>query len=40
MLADLQVYNEDPLEGDGDVAWEELRPRAVLLGGVRVFGSL
>src|SRR2546426_1512353 len=40
MLADLQVYNEDPLEGDGDVTWEELRPRAVLLGGVRVFGSL
>ena len=40
MLADVQVYNEDPLEGDGDVAWEELRPRAVLLGGVRVFGSL
>jgi predicted amidohydrolase YtcJ len=39
MLADLQVYRGDPLE-DGDVDWEQLRPRAVLLGGVRVAGSL
>ena len=39
LLADLQVYKGDPLE-DSDVAWEELRPRAVLLGGVKVFGSL
>ena len=39
MLADLQVYAGDPLD-QGDVRWEELRPRAVLLGGVRVFGSL
>jgi predicted amidohydrolase YtcJ len=39
MLADLQVYGGDPLEDD-DVNWEELRPRAVLLGGARVFGSL
>ena len=39
MLADLQVYKDDPLEAD-DVRWEELRPRAVLLGGVKVFGSL
>ncbi|TMC80183.1 MAG: amidohydrolase [Chloroflexi bacterium] len=39
MLADLQVYRGDPLE-DEAVKWEELRPRAVLLGGVRVFGSL
>jgi hypothetical protein len=38
MLADLQVYRGDPLEQE-DVRWEELRPRAVLLGGVRVFGS-
>ena len=39
LLADLQVYRGDPLEG-ADVNWEELRPRAVLLGGTRVFGSL
>ena len=39
MLADLQVYRDDPLAG-GDVEWEKLRPRAVLLGGVRVFGKL
>ena len=41
MLADLQVYRGDPLEEpDGEVDWEQLRPRAVLLGGVKVFGSL
>lgn len=41
MVADLQVYDGDPLERPPEeVAWEELRPRAVLLGGVRVFGSL
>ena len=39
MLADLQVYRGDPLEDD-DVRWEELRPRAVVLGGAVVFGSL
>jgi predicted amidohydrolase YtcJ len=38
MLADLQIYRGDPLEAE-DVDWEELRPRAVLLGGVKVFGS-
>ena len=38
MLADLQVYRGDPLE-EKDVDWETLRPRAVLLGGVKVFGS-
>ena len=38
MLADVQVYRGDPLE-DEDVNWEELRPRAVLLGGARVYGS-
>jgi predicted amidohydrolase YtcJ len=38
MLADLQIYPGDPLENDS-VSWEELRPRAVLLGGVKVFGS-
>ena len=40
MLADLQVYRGDPLESNGDVSWERLRPRAVLLGGVKTFGSL
>ena len=39
MLADVQIYHGDPL-GAGDVDWESLRPRAVLLGGVKVFGSL
>jgi imidazolonepropionase-like amidohydrolase len=39
MLADLQVYEGDPLE-DVDVRWEDLRPRAVFLGGVRVFGRI
>ena len=38
MLADLQIYRGDPLDDEG-VNWEELRPRVVLLGGVRVFGS-
>src|SRR2546425_6352495 len=40
LLADLQVYRGDPLEDEGHVNWEELRPRAVLLGGVKTFGSL
>ena len=40
MLADLQVYRGDPLDEEGDVDWEQLRPRAVLLGGARVFGTL
>jgi len=40
MLADLQVYRGDPLGEDPNVNWEELRPRAVLLGGARVYGSL
>ena len=39
MLADLQVYRGDPLEEEG-VNWESLRPRATVLGGVKVFGSL
>ena len=40
MLADLQIYADDPLDADGDINWEQLRPRAVLLGGARIFGSL
>jgi predicted amidohydrolase YtcJ len=39
MLADLQVYTLDPL-AEPRAKWERLRPRAVLLGGVTVFGSL
>jgi predicted amidohydrolase YtcJ len=38
MQADLQIYRGDPLEQE-NVDWEQLRPRAVLLGGVKVFGS-
>jgi len=37
MLADLQVYESDLLEEPHE-RWDGLRPRAVLLGGVRVFG--
>ena len=40
MLADLHVYRADPLEEGIEVDWENLRPRAVLLGGVKVFGTL
>jgi predicted amidohydrolase YtcJ len=40
MLADVQVYKGDPLEDGAEVNWEMLRPRAVLLGGVKVFGTL
>ena len=39
MLADLQVYDRDPIDEPGSRR-PELRPRAVLLGGVRVFGRL
>jgi predicted amidohydrolase YtcJ len=39
MLADLQVYDTDPLAGPRS-GWDRLRPRAVLLGGMTVFGSL
>lgn len=39
MLADLQVYERDPI-GEAASTWDGLRPRTVLLGGVRVLGSL
>lgn len=39
MLADLQIYGEDPLAVGRD-KWDRLRPIAVLLGGVPVFGSV
>jgi predicted amidohydrolase YtcJ len=38
-LADLQVYERDPLKEPLE-RWDGLRPQAVLLGGVRVFGVL
>jgi len=38
MLADLQVYDEDPIDVGSDR--DGLRPRAVLVGGVRAFGML
>ena len=39
MLADLQVYAEDPVEMSRE-RWDGLRPQAALLGGARVFGKL
>jgi predicted amidohydrolase YtcJ len=38
-VADLQVYDKDPL-AEPRMAWDRLRPKAVLLGGVAVRGSL
>ncbi|OLC23798.1 MAG: hypothetical protein AUJ02_03365 [Chloroflexi bacterium 13_1_40CM_3_65_12] len=37
MLADLQIYDHDPLAMPRD-SWDRVRPRTVLLGGVTVFG--
>jgi predicted amidohydrolase YtcJ len=39
MLADLQIYERDPV-AEPPSTWDRLRPRAVLLGGVPVLGSL
>ena len=39
MVADLQIYDQDPLN-QPTAMWDQLRPRAVLVGGVRVFGRL
>jgi predicted amidohydrolase YtcJ len=39
MVADLQIYDRDPLD-EPTASWDQLRPRAVLVGGVRVFGRL
>ena len=39
MLADLQVHERDPL-AEPPATWERLRPRAVLLSGVPVYGKL
>jgi predicted amidohydrolase YtcJ len=40
MLADLQVYDRDPIIEPASRTGTGLRPRAVLLGGVPVFGRL
>jgi len=41
MLADLQVYERDPIDKPGSsTRTESPRPRAVLLGGIPVFGRL
>jgi predicted amidohydrolase YtcJ len=40
MLADLQVYERDPILEPASTRQTLSRPRAVLLGGVRVFGRL
>ena len=39
MVADLQIYDRDPID-EAMSTWDQLRPRAVLLGGTRVFGNL
>jgi predicted amidohydrolase YtcJ len=39
MLADLQVYDEDPVEAPAS-SRPGLRPAAVFLGGIRVFGTI
>lgn len=39
MLADLQIYDQDPVDEPGPTR-SGLRPKAVFLGGVRVFGSV
>jgi predicted amidohydrolase YtcJ len=39
MIADLQVHDIDPL-GQALATWDQLRPRAVLVGGAKVFGTL
>jgi predicted amidohydrolase YtcJ len=39
LLADLQIYEEDPLAQPPSY-WQRLRPVAVLVGGVPAFGSL
>jgi predicted amidohydrolase YtcJ len=39
MVADLQIYDRDPLNQPTS-SWDDLRPRAVLVGGVKAYGSL
>jgi predicted amidohydrolase YtcJ len=37
MVADLQIYDRDPIS-EPMGTWDQLRPRAVLVGGLRAFG--
>jgi predicted amidohydrolase YtcJ len=37
MIADLQIYEGDPISLT-TTTWDQLRPRGVLLGGVKVYG--
>ena len=37
MVADLQIYDGDPLS-EPTATWDQLRPRAVLVGGARAHG--
>jgi predicted amidohydrolase YtcJ len=39
MVADLQIYDRDPIN-EPMATWDQLRPQAVLVGGLRVFGQL
>jgi predicted amidohydrolase YtcJ len=39
MVADLQIYDRDPIN-EPMATWDQLRPQAVLVGGLRVFGRL
>ena len=39
MFADLQIYDRDPIN-EATATWDQLRPRAVLVGGVRVHGRI
>jgi predicted amidohydrolase YtcJ len=39
MLADLQVYDRDPL-GESTGTWDQLRPTTVFVGGTRVHGRV
>jgi predicted amidohydrolase YtcJ len=39
MVADLQIYDRDPINQPTST-WDQLRPRAVLVSGVKVFGSV
>jgi predicted amidohydrolase YtcJ len=39
MVADLQIYDRDPIN-EPIATWDQLRPQAVLVGGLRVFGRL
>jgi predicted amidohydrolase YtcJ len=37
MVADLQIYDRDPIS-EPTATWDQLRPRAVMVSGLPVFG--